>query len=1067
MKINRMPAVNRQTIFYAVCLLVLTAAVFFLLSSPKKSSAQVEIAENVPTQGRTLTPAGKLLIDAATNLPAVAPLTVDFVRSPDNAGADGKGRFLIAVNSGFGVQFDSKSKPQQTVSVIDLNQKPEPQIIQTVYFPSPSSANFGVTFAREKDADGAFQMFVAGGFENRIWLFKFNPNDKQPIAPGNQPDKPLEAGFIDVSGFTENAPSPYYNDNLAPAYPTGVALSPDDQTLYVANNLGDNLGILDDWNGARKISRVALVRAASTQFLYPYDVEIIRAKDNPKAAKIYVSLWGDGTIAVVGANKKITKHIVVERHPTAMLLNADQSKLFVVNSDADSVSVIDTKSDRVIETINVRFAESDLNGASPEGLALSADEKTLYIANAHANAVAVIALGANQKSAAPSPKRKVGKSKIEDDDNERETEDENEKSESSAASKLLGFVPTGNYPSAVAVVGKQFFIGNGKGTGFENSSVIINNSGRAPNAPNENFPAGKSSLRGQYNPSLVAGNISLVDLPGERSLYAYTQSAMRNNGLLGQKNKPLFPNGRSPIKHIIYIIRENRTYDQVFGDLEKSGDGRPADGDAKLAIFGAGETAKSPSGKTQNITPNARALALRFGLLDRFFVNAEASPDGHNWSTAAFSNDFIDKVFRWNYSGRGRTYDFEGFNRLPSYDPPGNQPPGSAPSVFKLPADADDIADFQKDYVPYLQGNRDAGEPETLYLWDAAKRANLSYRNYGEFVATVSEADVQEVNTRKSKLYPDLSPTQKAFATKKSLENHFSSAHPNFDMKIPDAMTLDSYRAAKENKTIDAAISGNNSEGKFRGTSRFGAWQSEFRSFVADLNDGKGDRLPNLSIVRLSSDHTAGLNERLPTPQFYVAENDYAVGRVVEEVSSSPYWKDTAIFVVEDDAQDGPDHVDAHRSPAFVISAYNRKGALVHDFHNTVSLIRTMELLLGIRPMNFLDANAVPIDIFQSEPDFSPYQATLPEVALDNLLPPKKTTAEMRKYMELTDEQNLKRPDMANARELNEIIWFSVRGDVSTLPEIARLPAFDLMTNGIAAEREDEEENNAAEAEDE
>ena len=621
---------------------------------------------------------------------------------------------------------------------------------------------------------------------------------------------------------------------------------------------------------------------------------------------------------------------------------------------------------------------------------------------------------------------------------------------------MLGFIPTGNYPSAVAVVGKSLFIANGKGTGVKNSSVVINNSGRAPNMPNADFPAGKNNLRGQYNPSLTVGNISLVNLPDERALYTYTQKALQNNGLIGQKNKPLFSNRASPFKHIIYVIRENRTYDQVFGDLDKSGDGSAADGDPSVAIFGAGEIAESPSGKKQNITPNARALALRFGLLDRFFVNAEASPDGHNWSTAAFSNDFIDKVFRWNYSGRGRTYDFEGFNRLPSYDPPANQPPGSVPSVLKLPATENDIANFQKNYIPYLSGNRDAGEPETLYLWDAAKRAGLSYRNYGEFVATVSEADVEEVNSRKSKPYPDISPTKTAFATKKTLEEHFSPEHPNFDMKIPDAMTLDSYRAARENKSVDPAISENNSEQKFRGTSRFGAWQKEFTKYAADLKNGKGDNLPNLSIVRISNDHTAGLNEKLPTPQFYVSENDYAVGRLVEEVSKSSYWKDTAIFVVEDDAQDGPDHVDAHRSPALVISAYNRKGALVHQFHNTISLIRTMELLLGIAPMNFLDANAVPIDIFKNEPDLTPFQAELPDVALDNLTPPKKMSASLRHYYNLTAEQNLKFPDMANARELNEIIWFSVRGKQSQLPEVASLPAFDLMTRGILEEQENE-----------
>ena len=1019
-----MPVFARRFLVSTVFLflILIFAACFFLM--PFESAAQNEIVNNVATQGRTLTTAGKLLTDAATNLPAVAPLTIDFVRSPDTDAADGKGRYLIAINSGFGLQFNSKSKAQQTLSVIDTEAKPEPQVVQNVFFPTPNSANFGVTFSTEKDADGTFTMFVAGGFENRVWLFKFNPNEREPISPGNKPDTNLEAGFIDVSAFSDYAPSPYYNRNRAPVYPTGIALSPDNSTLFIANNLGDSLGIVEDWKGARKITRISLKRRGSTQFVYPYDVELLNESNGKKAAKIYVSLWGDARIAVVNPENpaQTLKHITVERHPTAMILTRDKSKLFVVNSDADSVSVIDTATDQVVEKISVKLAENALGGTSPEGLALSADEKTLYVANSHANAVAVIALG------------------------------------NSAKSKIAGFIPTGNYPSAVAVIGNRLFIGNGKGTGVENSSVVVNNSGRAPNMPNGNFPAGESNKRGQYNPSLTSGNISLVNVPDEKKLYTFTQATMRNNGLLGSKNKPLFAGNRSPFKHVIYVIRENRTYDQVFGDLEKSGDGSKADGDASVAIFGAGEIAKSPSGKSQNITPNARALALRFGLLDRFFVNAEASPDGHNWSTAAFSSDFVDKVFRWNYSGRGQGYDFEGFNRLPSFEPPANQPPGSVPSVFRLPATENDIADFMKRYVPYLNGNRDVAEPETLYLWDAAKRAGLTYRNYGEFIATVSEADVAEVNTRRSKTYPDLSPNKTAFATKKTLEGNFSLAHRNYDLHTPDAMTTDSYRAAKANKAIDAAITENHSEPKFRGASRFGAWQAEFRGFVEDLKTGKGDRLPNLSIVRVSNDHTAGLNEKMPTPQFYVAENDYALGRMVEEVSRSPYWKDTAIFVVEDDAQDGPDHVDAHRSPGFVISAYNRKGALIHDFHNTVSLIRTIEICLGLPPMNFLDANAAPIDIFLNEPDLTPFAAILPDVALDNLFPPKKTTAAMRKYFELTNEQNLERADMANPRELNEIIWFSVRGEKSPIPEIARLPAFDLMTRGIREDDEDEHE---------
>jgi hypothetical protein len=217
--------------------------------------------------------------------------------------------------------------------------------------------------------------------------------------------------------------------------------------------------------------------------------------------------------------------------------------------------------------------------------------------------------------------------------------------------------------------------------------------------------------------------------------------------------------------------------------------------------------------------------------------------------------------------------------------------------------------------------------------------------------------------------------------------------------------------------------------------------------------------LPFESVAQVEIPNNVATQGRTPTPQFYVAKNDYALGRLVEKISGSPYWKDAAIFVVEDDAQDGPDHVDAHRSPALVISAYNRKGALIHDFHDTVSLIRTMEICLGLPPMNFLDANAVPIDVFTNAPDFAPYRSSLPDVALDNLFPPKKASAAMWKYMRLTDKQNLEFADMANPRELNEIIWFSVRGRKPPMPEIARLPMFDLLTAGI---RQDNEEENEA-----
>src|SRR6185369_1813531 len=447
--------------------------------------------------------------------------------------------------------------------------------------------------------------------------------------------------------------------------------------------------------------------------------------------------------------------------PTAMLWDGSRSLLFVANSGDDSVSVIDTRYDRELERINVRLREDAPLGNTPEGLALSGN--TLYVANAHSNSVAVVRLSKRARNGISSPAT--------DGKEERETEGDR--------SEVRGFIPTGSYPSAVSFAAHQIFIGNGKGTGVEPSSVVVNGSGRAPNTPNDRFPTGTgrgSKQGGQYSVSLVSGNISVVTEPDDKTLATYTQQVMRNNGLMGAARVRLFP-GSSPIKHVIYVIKENRTYDQVFGDVKQSGDGTRADGDAQLAIFGAGDIAKSPNGAVQDITPNHRALALRFGLFDRFFVNSEASPDGHNWSTAAFSSDYVDKAYRWQYSERGRGYDYEGFNRLPSYEPRRN-----TPSLFGPGAVAEDVANFLRDYIPYLHSSRDVSEPETLYLWDAAARAGLTYRNYGEFVATLSENDIKAIRENREKTYPDLSPTVSAFPTKKSLEGRFSTQYRNFDM---------------------------------------------------------------------------------------------------------------------------------------------------------------------------------------------------------------------------------------------------------------------------------------------
>jgi YVTN family beta-propeller protein len=1040
----------------AFALVVVFAAIGLLTSA-----ADITVTEQPASEGRPITPAGSLVMDATTRQPAVGALPVAFVRSPDRAAADGAGRYLVAINSGFGIQFNAATnRGQQSLAVIDLNARPAPQVIQNIYFPSPQSANIGLAFAPRPDANGNYSLYVSGGVENKIWVFRFRAGAIAPVTPGSPgPATRVEAPFIDLNGFATAAPSPRFNSNYAPVYPAGLAISADGETLYVANNLGDSLGIIGNLRGERALTRCDLRRAGSAQFMYPYGVVALPARGSSETSKVYVSCWADASIAVVDPRKpeKPIAYVAVERHPTAMILNQASTRLYVVNSNADSVSVIDTTSDREIERINVRLSEKALIGHSPESLALSADGATLFVANSHSNAVAVVALSAlargeqGERDEKETNRRRNPARKDKDDDKDSEWRE-------SGRSRVRGFIPTGQYPSAVAVANRTLFIGNGKGTGFEASSLVVNNSGRAPNTANDRFPAGTGRVAefgGQYASSLVAGNISAVAEPDERALARYTQQVMRNDGLIGAERKRLFQ-GPSPIKHIIYVIKENRTYDQVFGDVATSGDGRAADGDARLAIFGAGDAAQLPGGRPQNITPNHRSLALRFGLLDRFFVNAEASPDGHNWSTAAFSSDFVDKGYRWNYSGRGRPYDYEGYNRLPEYRPRGD----GSPPLFTGPVTAEDVSNFIRRYIPYLHGARDAAEPETLYLWDAAQRARLTYRNYGEFIATLSEDNITAININRQRPYPDTSPTVSAFPTKKSLEGRHSTTFRNFDMRTPDSITVDSYRAAKEsNEKIDPVITRSHSDVRFRGTTRFGEWLEEFRGYVAEIEAGRPDPMPNFSMVRLSSDHTNGYAADFPTPQFYVADNDYAIGRMVEAVSNSPYWKDTAIFIVEDDAQDGPDHVDAHRSVAIIISAYNRAGALVHEFHSTVSVIRTMEMLLGMEPMNQLDATAVPVDIFQDKADLRPYKAILPDVAMNNLVVPASAAREPTHsyWMRRTAEQNLSQADMADARVLNEIIWFSVRGAGSAMPEIARLPAFDALREGIL-EDDDEEE---------
>src|ERR1044072_64700 len=379
---------------------------FFLVASLLLVSSSA-ISDEPASEGRPITPAGSLVQDLTTRQAAVGALPVDLVRSPDKLGPGGEGRFLISVNSGYGIQFNAAgNRGQQSLSVIDLNAKPA-AVVQNVYFPSPQSANVGIAFSPPQDY-GSYALYVAGGFENKIWIFRFHAENQTPITPASPgPNTNVEALFIDVGGFASAANSPRYNGDRAPVYPTGIAITPDGNTLLVANNLGDSLGVIEDVRGRRKLTRIDLRREGDgEQFIYPYAVAVVPQQGS--SVKAYVSCWNDGSIAVVHGGKLISR-VPVGRHPTTMLLNPDRTRLFVANSNDDSVSVIDTKTDKEIERINVRLSEGVPRGNSPEGLALRGDD--LYVANAHSNSVAVVEL--------------------------------------SNKSRVKGFIPTGQYPSAL------------------------------------------------------------------------------------------------------------------------------------------------------------------------------------------------------------------------------------------------------------------------------------------------------------------------------------------------------------------------------------------------------------------------------------------------------------------------------------------------------------------------------------------------------------------------------------------------------------------------------------------
>ncbi|HYT94984.1 MAG TPA: bifunctional YncE family protein/alkaline phosphatase family protein, partial [Gemmataceae bacterium] len=607
-----------------------------------------------------------------------------------------------------------------------------------------------------------------------------------------------------------------------------------------------------------------------------------------------------GTVSVLaknGGNWKQIKTILVGLHPSSMAVSQKGRFVYVANANSDTVSVIDTRTDTVVETISCRTEHRLPFGSGTNALALSPDGHLLYVANGSNNCLAVVRLADTVSDGVTAGRRKE--------------------------SLLLGLIPTGWYPGAVVVStdGKQLFVANVKGHGS-----------LAGPGPKDK---GKNSHQ-------HLGSVSIIDVPPPAQLTAYTKEVNANNRLgfslmglekprAGVKPVPVPARHGEPsvFKHVIYIIKENRTYDQVFGDMKEG------NGDPNLVMFG------------EQVTPNHHALARQFTLFDNFYCSGVLSADGHSWLNEAYVTDYLERSF----GGFTRSYPYEGSDAL-----------AFAPSGF---------------------------------LWDNALLHKKTFRNYGEFARTTytpAKAKWLDVyndhknGTKKVKI--DVKPNMK------TLEPYTHPHFPGFPLVTPDI-----YRAK--------------------------LFLDEFKEY-----ERKGD-FPNLVYLFLPCDHTNGTKPDSPTPRAMVADNDLAVGQVVEAVSKSRFWPETCIFIVEDDPQNGFDHVDGHRTVALVISPYTRRKFVDHTNYNQTGMVRTIELILGLPPMNQLDLSATPMrSCFQEKPDLTAYTCLPNNIPLDEMNPPlKKLTGKALYWAQKSLALNFDVEDAADEDTLNRILWHATRGD--------------------------------------
>ena len=694
-------------------------------------------------------------------------------------------------------------------------------------------------------APNSSKVYVGGGARGAVFEFT--------LANGK-----LTAGRTFPLEQASDAPKDFAGD---------VAFSPDGRLLYVAELNRDSVAVINPQSGM-VIERIRTGRR-------PY-----RILFHPDGKTFFVTHWADGTLGHydVATGGQLAR-VPVGAHPTDMVWRAGANaetvegeprwaaRIFVAATNTNSVyavGVSESKELRVVESVNVSMTPRQPLGMSPAGLGLSADGRRMYVACSDANAVAVVDLASDR-------------------------------------SYVRGFIPAGWYPTAARVLPNgTLVVLNGKGL-----RSYPNPHGPSPTRLPEPVHAGMRAS--EYVAHMQTGTASWIEPFTDGQLEKWTAAALADSPYRDSQLDETSP--LPHIEHVIYIVKENRTYDQVLGDMKEG------NGDASLELFD--ETA----------TPNLHKLAREFVLLDNFYVNADVSADGHNWSTAAIAPDYVMKLWPNEYGHRGKVYDFE---------------------------------------------EQDAASlPPAGYLWTNAGLAGRSIRNFGYMVENRKGAAVGAEQVGKVR-----DPV---------LDKVTNRNYRGFDLDYPDVERARVF----------------------------------LREFAGYENAGA---MPELIVMRLGNDHTFGTKPGALDPLSMAADNDYALGTIVEAVSKSKFWTSTAIFVVEDDAQNGPDHVDSHRSPAFVISSYVKRHRVDSTMYNTASVLRTMEFLLGIRPMTHFDAGARPMtSVFQPMPDPAPYTAEQPRIPLDRRNPANGAGAEASARMRFDEA------DENDDDALNDVLWRAIR----------------------------------------